>query len=76
VTATHLDITERANVMGDAGYKQPDGEKCDEEADTGEKKTAVRSVRDLLVNQQSQFSQMQSEQNQRRHDADKDEQYP
>ena len=61
--ASHLDVTEGADVMRDGSDEETDGKKGDEEADGGEKETAVRAVGDLLVEDAAEFGEMQNENN-------------
>jgi hypothetical protein len=63
VMASHLDVTEGADVMRDGSDEETDGKKGDEEADGGEKETAVRAVGDLLVEDAAEFGEMQNENN-------------
>ena len=76
VAATHLDVTEGANVMGDGGDQKTHGEKGDEEADGGEEEAALGAVGDLLVDDLPGFGEAENEQDERGDDRQEDEKDP
>jgi hypothetical protein len=73
VMAPHLDVTEGADVMGDGSDEETDGKKGDEEADGGEKETAVRAVGDLLVDDVADFGEVKDEKDCGGAEADEDQ---
>jgi hypothetical protein len=59
VQASHLDPSEGADVVGDAGDEQAHGEKGDEETYRGEKKATMRTVGYLLMDEMPELRQVQ-----------------
>lgn len=63
VAPAHLDIAERADVMSDGGDQQAHPEEGDEEADRGEKEAALRTIGNLLMDDESEFGEVQQKEN-------------
>ena len=76
VMAAHLDITEGADVVGDREHEEPNGQKCNKEADGGEKEAAMRAVGYVPMDKVAETREVQQEKEKGRDDDDEDEEYP
>jgi hypothetical protein len=76
VTSAHLHISKGADVVGDGGDQQTHPEEGDEKADRCQEQPAMRAIRYLLMDEVTEFGEVEQQKQDGSNDESKDQQNP